>query len=354
MNVRRTLLIAAAALALVVGGLVVAIVLIPEERVADAVARRAEAMLGHPVAIERVGISLFPLPGVRLTDVSVGRPDSTALARVDRAELRVRILPLFGGRVMIRQLDLEHPRIAVAIDDSGRTNIPVLEPDSGPPSTRDIEFAVDRVRVTDGSIRYQNAADSTRVRLDGWNQELRLAGAVEQGELTTLDLTGWVGFDDVTARLPGAVLPARDLELRVDHDATLDLAADRLDLRALEVAFDGVTLEGSGEVTGVNSGRPAIRLELAAEGLDAGRLMAWVPDSLRARWQGDRSRGHGLPPGHRRWRDRAGRLPRRGWGAAPGERVRHGRAGRPDAERGRASGLRPGQRRRPGRWHRPG
>lgn len=285
MKSRRILLIAVAGLVLLVGGLVLTVALIPEERVANAVAQQAEEVLGEPVAIDRVGLAIFPLPGVRLSDLTVGDPaDSMALARVDRAEVRVRILPLFRGRVVVRTLDLDAPRIAVEIDSGGVSNFPTIERDTtAEPASRDVSFAIDDIRITDGSLRYINHEDGTRVVLTGWNQELAVAGAVEEGELATLTLTGRVGFDDVEATLPGAVLPTRNLSLEVRHDASLDLDADRLELREMEVDFDGVTMAGSGRVLGVNSGRPAVSLELGAEGLNAARLLAWVPDSLRSR-----------------------------------------------------------------------
>jgi hypothetical protein len=284
MNRRRILLAVAAGLVLVIGGLAIAVAVIPENRVARAVAQRAESVLGEPVSIDGVGISLLPLPGVRLSGVSVGQPDSSAFARVERAELRVRLLPLFQRRIVIGKLDLERPRIAVQIDSAGIANLPVVERDStAEPPARDISFAVDRIRVSDGEISYVNLDDGARVHLDGWNQQLRVAGTVQEGALASLDLTGWVAFDNVDADLPDAVLPARDLSVRLDHDASLDLQRDRLELRTLEVGIDGVTVGGSGRVEGVNSGRPQVALDLEAEGLDASRLMGWVPDSLRAR-----------------------------------------------------------------------
>lgn len=290
MKRHRIALIAVGALVLLLGGLALAVALIPEERVADAAAARAEEVLGQPVAIDRVGLSLFPLPGVRLSRVAIG-PDTARLARVHRAKLRVRLLPLFGGRVVVRTFDLEAPEIAVEIDTAGITNFPVLEPDTTEPSG-DVTFSLDRVRVTDGRIRYVNRESGTRVLLDGWTQELAVAGAVEEGELRSLTLAGEVEFDHVDASLAGAVLPARDLRLAVRHDATLDLAADVLELRELQVDMDGVAMTGNGRVEGVNSGRPGVHLELAADGLHAGRLMAWVPDSLQDRLVvGDRSIG---------------------------------------------------------------
>ncbi|MGK7311225.1 MAG: AsmA family protein [Candidatus Longimicrobiales bacterium M2_2A_002] len=283
MNRRRILLIAAAGLALLVGAVVLTVVLIPEQRVADAVATRAESALGQPVAIDGVGLVLFPLPGVRLSGVAIG-PDTAELARIDRAEVRIRLLPLLGGRVVVRSVALDAPRIAVEIDREGVSNFPVIESDtSGEPSTRDITFEVDRIRISDGGIRYINHQDSTRVVLDGWEQELSVTGVLDRGELSSLALAGWIAFDDIEADLPGVVLPPRDLSVRVEHDASLDLRADRLDLRELGVDVEGVMVRGSGRVEGVNSGRPFVDLELAAEGIDADRLMAWVPDSLRAR-----------------------------------------------------------------------
>lgn len=283
MTRRRIVVAVAVGLVLLIGGLAIVAAFIPENRVARAVALRAESVLGEPVSIDGVGISLFPLPGVRLSGVSVGQPDSSALARVDRAEVRVRLLPLLRRRVVIGSLDLERPRIAVEIDSSGIANLPVVARDTAAqPSPRDIAFAVDRIRVSDGEISYVNLHDGARVRLSGWNQHLRVAGTVQEGALTSLDLTGWVAFDDVNADLPGVVLPARDLAVRVGHDASLDLASDRLELRSLEIGLEGVTVGGSGRVEGVNSGRPEVALDLEAEGLDASRLMGWVPDSLRA------------------------------------------------------------------------
>ena len=281
MNGRRILTIAAVGLALLLGGLFLTVALIPEERVADAVAARAEATLGQPVEIDRVGLSLFPLPGVRLSGVALGA-DTARLAWIDRMELRVRLLPLLGGRVVVRTLDLERPRIAVEIDSAGTANFPVLGSDTTP-SSRNVTFAIDRIRVSDGDIRYVNHANGTRIRLDGWSQELSVVGVVESGELTSLSLAGRLRFDDVDASAAGAVLPARDLALGVRHDADLYPAEGRLELHELEIDLDGVNVAGSGRILGVNSGRPEVHMELGAEGIDARRLMTWVPDSLRAR-----------------------------------------------------------------------
>lgn len=290
MSLRRVLLLGVASLALLVGAVMATTLLIPSERVAAAVAERAEAMLGQRVAIGDVGLRFLPIPGVRLERISVGgSDDESAMAVVDAAELRARILPLLRGDVIISRIALDRPRIVVDIDSAGRANLPLLEPETTAPArqagqSRDVRFAIDRIMVTDGRIGFRDARDGSALRLDGWDQELRLAGDVRGGELGRVELAGWLEIADVDARLPRVVVPVQDLRVRLVHDAAMDRTTDRLDLGELEVTLGGVTLEGAGTVDSVSSatGRTA-DLVLGADGIDARALTTWLPDSLRAR-----------------------------------------------------------------------
>ena len=285
----RWILVAALAIpVLLLGGVAAAALLIPRERVAAAVSERAEDALGQRVRIDGVRLLFLPLPGVRLTGISVGGDsDSTALAVVAGAELRARLLPLLRRQVVLDRLALDRPRILLEVDRDGQLNLPFLERDTTaapdePP--RDIRFEIDRIDVTGGRIGYRDLRDGSVLRLDGWDQRLRLEGEVAGGELARITLQGDVAFADVDARMTDVVVPVRDMALRVTHDATLDRTIDRLDLRAVTVALNGVTLEGAGAIDSVSSstGR-SIELALDAEGLDAAELIGWVPDSLRAR-----------------------------------------------------------------------
>ncbi|MBW3553350.1 MAG: AsmA family protein [Gemmatimonadetes bacterium] len=285
---RRIAVIGLAAALLVVGAVAAAALLIPGERVAAAIAARAEALLGQRVTLGDVRLHFLPLPGVRLSDLVVGGSgEEDALAAADAVEVRARLLPLLRGQVIIGSLALEHPRLLVEIDTAGRTNIPILAGDSAaaaPPPARDVSFAIERLTVSGGRITLRDRRDGSEVRLDGWDQHLRLAGDIRGGRLGSVDLVGWVEFEDIDASLPRVVIPVRDLAVRVTHDATLDRAADRVELRTLGVIAADIALTGSGRVDSASSatGRSAV-LGLRAEGFDATRLIRLAPDSLRAR-----------------------------------------------------------------------
>ncbi len=287
---KRGLLAGLGLVGLAAVAIVAAAFLIPEEAVGAAAARRAEAVLGQPVRVGGARVILFPHPGVRLRDVAVGGSDSSALAAVDRVDLTARLLPLLRGRVVVDRLALARPRLFLQLDSTGRPNLRLLaraaDTTAATPAGTggSVSFDVRDVRVDGGRLAFRDQRDGRVIRLDGWSQQLRLAGDIRGGELASVDFSGWIAFDDVDARLPGVLLPTRDLSLRLDHDATLDLAQDHLELRSASLTVNGVTLSGSGDVRDArsNTGRTG-DLHFRAAGVDASELMAWIPDSARQR-----------------------------------------------------------------------
>lgn len=288
---RRILILGLGVVLLFIAGLVATALLIPSERVATAVATRAGTMLGQRVTIDDVGLRFLPIPGVRLDGLAVGgTDDESALAVVSSVELRARILPLLRGDVIINSISLDRPRVLIDVDSTGRSNLPLLEADGlpdepgGDRAARDIRFAIDRIAISNGRIGFRDARDGSVLRLDGWDQQLRIAGDVRGGELGRIELAGWVGFADVDANLPNVVVPVSDLTVRVTHDAAFDRPGDRLDLNSVEVSLADVSLQGSGTIDSVSSPtHRSAQLALEAEGIDAGALTTWMPDSLRAR-----------------------------------------------------------------------
>lgn len=286
---QRRILVLALVLPLAAAALAaVSVLLVPAERVAALAAERAESALGREVRIERVEVDAFPAPGVALEGVAVAGAGegSPPLATVRRVVLRPKLLPLLARRVVVDAVVLESPRLLVAVDSAGVSNLPAV-PERGERSAgagRDVAFLVDRFEIEDGRVAYRDERTGTAVRLDGVDQRLRLAGELSGGELARIRLEGELEVEALGVALPGKLaVPVRDVRLRVVHGALLDRRADSLALERLSVRIQEIVLDGEGTVRGVaeDSARE-VSLRLAAGPVDVGALVRSLPRALLA------------------------------------------------------------------------
>jgi len=284
---RKSIVLAAVGLLLVpVLLLAVAAAFLPSERVAALAASRAEAALGREVAIGDVGLSLFPL-AASLERVALAGPTAadSPVATVERLLLRPRLLPLLRGQVVVDELRLDRPRVHVAVDSAGASNLPVLERDaSSSEPGGSIVFDVQEVRLVGADLRLDDARTGRAVRVDGLDQTLRLAGGVSGGRLAGVLLRGGLTIDSLAVRLPGDDgWTVRGLRLAVDHNATLHADSGRVRVDSLRLALNDVVLRGAGTATGLlaatgdSAAVPMLDLRLDAEPFDIARLIASLP-----------------------------------------------------------------------------
>lgn len=291
---RRTLILLLVLPLAVLAAVAGAALMIPTERVAALASAQAEAALGREVRIERVDLDLFPAPAVVLEGLAIAgaEPDAPALATVRRVALRPKLLPLLARRVVIDAITLERPRILVQFDENGASNLPefgkaeeaVAEADAGAEEAAgggSVAFLIDRFEIRDGRIGYSDDRTGTAIRLDGFDQRLRLAGELSGGELVRIRLEGEIDVDALGAILPEHLaVPIRDTRLRIEHQAMLDRNADSLALDHLAVQLQELALEGRGTVTGVTAEERNISLRLAAGPVDVGALVRSLPSAL--------------------------------------------------------------------------
>lgn len=196
---RKRILLALAVVLLVgAGALVTAVLLLPAERVAALAARHAEAALGREVRLDRVSLDFFPAPGIVLEGVAIGRsaPDTVELpasaesegvpplATVRRVVLRPRLLPLLRQQAVVDAVILEHPLLLLEADSTADLRPPKGDTARGPAAETagaDVVFAVRSFRIQDGRMVYRDRATGVAIGLNGVDQELELAGAVQIG-----------------------------------------------------------------------------------------------------------------------------------------------------------------------------
>ena len=225
------------------------------------VERAVENATGRDLTIAGdVGVSFWPVLGLRATNASLANVPggrAPALAAMDEINIGVELRPLLNREVVVRQLVLQHPRIALEVDAQGQRNW-ILAPrtaappassrpnpnPTSPPGARNA-FSLRELTTTDGEFSYYDAR-----RGAGWV----IADADLKTALTSLDtplhVDGSVRYGDKPIRLaidvasPRALIAGRATNLRL-HVASELLEAD----------FEGGTTATQGELQGLVTAR---------------------------------------------------------------------------------------------------
>ncbi len=237
------------------------------------VERAVENATGRDLTINGdVGVSYWPVLGFHaandvLSNVAGGR--APAFITADDIHIGVELAPLFNRQVVVRQLVLQRPRVALEVDASGRPNwtlapriraVAAPAATGAPPSPPIIDASRTTLRavdITDGEVTYFDARHGT-----GWS-----VGDVDlHTALTALNqpmtVTGSVRYNDKPVQLdmdigsPNAVIHAQATPLQVNLRGELVTAA-----------FEGQTPAASGSTAGiVHAYGPSLRQLLAWAG----------------------------------------------------------------------------------------
>jgi len=229
-----------------------------------------ESGTGRQVTISGdVGVSYWPVlglhaAGITLANVEGGR--ATSFIAAEDLHVGVEIGPLFNRQVVVRQLVLQQPRIALEVDAQGRPNwvlAPVRRPGSPPPPTTTHQPSLDmahttlrEVSISNGEVNFFDARRGAgwvigdvdiRTALTGLDQPMQVRGSLRYADQPMRV--------DMEIGRPGAMLRGELTPLKLDIDSAL-----------LTSEFQGQTVAASGEVAGAMSARgPSLR-----------RLAAWL------------------------------------------------------------------------------
>jgi AsmA protein len=113
----------AALVVLVVAALIAVPFLVDTPRVQALIASNASQALGRPVKFRSMSISIFPLPAVALHGLEIAEDPqfgSEPFLRLETGKVRLKLLPLFTGRVELGDITLKKPIITVIQAPDGR------------------------------------------------------------------------------------------------------------------------------------------------------------------------------------------------------------------------------------------
>ena len=174
---RRKLLLAALILILVASFILVRVALNPEA-IRTAAETRLSAMLGQPVRIGDMAVSMFPTPAVVGTDISIGADPEQAELTLERIRIVPRLRSLISGPYTIREVALLGLSLRIVRETTGHWRFPSVVP--APGGTGDGGVTVERVRLASGRIRvFEESREGLREtsRIDDVEAEAVAAGS---------------------------------------------------------------------------------------------------------------------------------------------------------------------------------
>lgn len=291
---------------------VLALMLLPGERIASIAADRISAATGRQVTIEgETTITFYPILGVSTGGVEVanaGWSEAGPMVAADSLKVGVEPLALIGGDIRITGIEAVNPRIRLERAEDGRANWQLGAPgaadaDAGGTADDDATSApprltLDKLLITGAALSYTDHQTGTAqalrdltldlrwpdyagaarfdARLSRGGGEVTVVGTLEQagafleGEVTALDLTvsapgGTASFDGQAAMQP-----------QLDGRLTADLGDTARFLAALGVPGAdlpqglGRSIDAATQVT-LTEG-PRLSLRDLSLGLESNRL----------------------------------------------------------------------------------
>ncbi len=227
------------------------------------VERIVENATGRDLTINgAVGVSYWPVLGLSARDVTLSNVDggrAPNFIAADEINIGVELRPLLDRQIVVRNLVLQRPQIALEVNAQGQPNwILAPRPRTGPPPTTppgqpnvDVTRTnLREVRVVDGEMSFYDAR-----RGAGW-----VVGDVDMATaITALDqpvrMQGSLVYNEKPIQLDLTVMNPRAATRNELTRLTMKLESE-----LLNAEFEGQTLAASGEVTGtVRASGPSLR-----------------------------------------------------------------------------------------------
>lgn len=257
----RKWIILGVVLALVVGGVAIAIVNLNSYLNANKDWLRAEVAkaLGREVAFDEVGVSLFPSIGASVANLRIAEDPAYGdgdFVRAGNVQVAVKVIPLISGNVEVSKIVLESPTVSVVRDAKGfnfsslgkgtapaDVPPPVATPaaeetgEEAPTAQQTAAFVVALLRIQDGEVQYVDktpeAAADLKIRdLDFEASDVSLTSPIEFAIAAAL-----FGAESQNFSLDGELGPLGE---SVDVEAApieAKLSFDPLDVEKLRAAL---------------------------------------------------------------------------------------------------------------------
>jgi hypothetical protein len=277
-------LVVAAAVVLVLFGIAWAAVaiLLPPARAKQIVQQQLARALSREVRFDGARVGILPPVRLTVTRPAISEPGGFARGAAFQARslhLDLDVLALLGGRVVVRELQLDQPELHLVLRADGTTNFDglVKPAPADAPEAKPMDFDVRALTVRDGQVLVDDLRGARRTALAiGTRLSLSSRRGGERVATSGRTLVRRVAFGPLSAaRLADLNQALAKLEITLEHRGVFDTQQKRLALERVALGFDRAEIAVSGIV---DDPGPAARIDLAARatGVDLGDVLDYL------------------------------------------------------------------------------
>lgn len=232
---RKFLLVLGVLVLLFAAGLTVFIITFDADRYRLLLVQQLQKTLGRPVAINHISLGFHNGIAANVEGFSIPDSGGEPLVAVDSASAVIRLMPLFGRKVEIASVLLNHPRVVIVRSAQGQVNLTGLgvasspataspaQPSAGSPVT----FQVGAVRIIDGTLHWRDALrqPSAEITVNALNVTVKHIAPAQPMDVT---LSAAVGGSQPNVKFQGRMLVPDERQAGWIKQAVLDV--DKLDI----------------------------------------------------------------------------------------------------------------------------
>jgi len=248
----------------------------------DRVTQTISRQMGLEVSIDNLSWSFFPWLGMKAEGIQLHNPElpvsdpARQLLQVHKADIKVKVMPLFLGNVQVGTLRFDQPKIMYQVNQAGKSNWqstkskpttpPATDSNGTPPPLNMID--IDALIIDKADISYQENAEHWQ--LNPVSIMLSNIQLQNQALLQPVQIK-------IEAEVANKNLAQTKIEIELNTDLEMDVSKKQLMLNKLRLAIDDAEI--TGQITVKNfMEQPQIMANLNLAPLN---LAGWLQKNLQ-------------------------------------------------------------------------
>lgn len=260
----------------------------PPAKIKELVHKHGSEALNRDVSVQDVSIRIFPNLKLSVREVNVANApgfSSEPALKLRELALSINFMSLLKFAPVVNEIKLVEPEILYEIDRNGRNNLEGIGKADTAVAAKDTSKAIESPAgvalksfvIENGRVRYRDLKSGREIILGKINQNVSLD--LDQ-RLEDVKTKGRLEILEIKVSDSASGLRTGNIKVTVRHDIHVNLPAERVQIRSLELGFQDIRATVKGEATRFMTKPPVLDFSLSAPGIKLASVLKEVPASL--------------------------------------------------------------------------